>query len=220
MLMRIQRVVAQRIRGLYAGWSNSSEMVRPVCIVLLFLLCEGCARPPAHEPVTLTLLGEWSSRTFTEERQLELQQFTEETGIRVSFIPGPESSWQRVLLWRELLETGAPGPDVYDMDVIWPGTLAEYFLDLKPYFSNEISAQFPATAAAYTVDHKLGPCRIAPTSGFCTIAPIFSDSMDIVSHPGHGMIWRLWQLEFKRASEPRGRKSFGALCGKGRLMKG
>jgi hypothetical protein len=45
-LMRIQRVVAQRIRSLYAGWSNSSEMVRPVCIVLLFLLCEGCARPP------------------------------------------------------------------------------------------------------------------------------------------------------------------------------
>ena len=84
-----------------------------------------------------------------------MQQFTEETGIRVSFIPGPESSWQRVLLWRELLETGAPGPDVYDMDVISPGTLAEYFLDLKPYFSNEISAQFPATAAAYTVDHKL-----------------------------------------------------------------
>ena len=155
MLMRIQSVVAQRIRGLYAGWSNSSEMVRPVCIVLLFLLCEGCARPLAHEPVTLALLGEWSSKTFTEERQLELQQFTQETGIRVILIPGPESSWQRVLLWRELLKTGSQGPDVYDMDVIWPGTLAEYSLDLKPYFGNEIPAQFPATAAAYTVDHKL-----------------------------------------------------------------
>src|SRR6202453_3308682 len=155
MLMRIQRVIAQKIRGLYAGWSNSSEMVGPVCMVLLFLLCEGCALPSAHEPVTITFLGEWSSKTFTETRQLELQQFTRETGIRVIFIPGPESSWQRVLLWRELLETGARGPDVYDMDVIWPGTLAEYFLDLKPYFGNEIAAQFPATAAAYTVDRKL-----------------------------------------------------------------
>lgn len=119
------------------------------------MLCEGCARPPAHEPVTLALLGEWSSKTFTEERQLELQHFTRETGIRVILIPGPESSWQRVLLWRELLKTGAQGPDVYDMDVIWSGTLAEYSLDLKPYFGNEIPAQFPATAAAYTVDHKL-----------------------------------------------------------------
>jgi len=165
MLMRIQSVVAQRIRGLYAGLSNSSEMVRPVCIVLLFLLCEGCARPSAHEPVTLTLLGEWSSKTFTQTRQLELQQFTEETGIRVSFIPGPESSWQRVLLWRELLETGAQGPDVYDMDVIWPGTLAEYFLDLKPYFGSEISAQFPATAAVYTVDHKVVAMAYRPDIG-------------------------------------------------------
>jgi trehalose/maltose transport system substrate-binding protein len=138
-----------------AGWSNSREVVLSFCIVLLFLLCEGCARPSAQEPVTLTLLGEWSSKTFTETRQLELQQFTQATGIRVNFIPGPESSWQRVLLWRELLETGAHGPDVYDMDVIWPGTLAEYFLDLKPYFGKEISAQFPATAAAYTVDQKL-----------------------------------------------------------------
>jgi hypothetical protein len=121
MLMRIQRVVAQRIRALCAGWLKTSEMVRPVCIVLLFLLCEGCARPAAHEPVTLALLGEWSSKTFTEERQQELQQFTRETGIRVILIPGPESSWQRVLLWQELLKTGAQGPDVYDMDVIWSG---------------------------------------------------------------------------------------------------
>ena len=155
MLMKIQRVLAQGIRGLYAGWSSSGKLVRPICIVLLPLLLQGCARPSVHEPLTLTLLGEWSSKTFTETRQLELQQFTRETGIRVSLIPGPESSWQRVLLWRELLETGAQGPDVYDVDVIWPGTLAEYFLDLKPYFGNEISAQFPATAAGYTVDHKL-----------------------------------------------------------------
>jgi len=130
-------------------------MVCPVCAVFLLLLCEGCARPAAQEPVTLTLLGEWSSKTFTETRQMELQQFTRETGIRVTFIPGPESSWQRVLLWRELLETGARGPDVYDMDVIWPATLAEYFLDLKPYFGSEISAQFPATTAAYTVGENV-----------------------------------------------------------------
>jgi trehalose/maltose transport system substrate-binding protein len=155
MLKRIQRVVAQRSRRLYAGRPNSGETILLVCIVFLLFVCEGCARPPAHEPATLTLLGEWSSKKLTEARQLELQEFTRETGIRVTFIPGPESSWQRVLLWRELLETGAQGPDVYDMDVIWPGALAEYFLDLKPYFGNEISAQFPATAASYTVDHKM-----------------------------------------------------------------
>jgi len=153
--MRIQSVVAQRIRGLYAGWSNSSEMVRPVCIVFFFLLCEGCARPSVHEPVTLTLLEEWSSKTFSEARQQELQQFTRETGIRVSLLPSPDSARQRLALWRELLGTGASGPAVYGIDVIWPGMLAEYFVDLKPYFANEVSLQFPAIAAGYTVDDKL-----------------------------------------------------------------
>src|ERR1700719_1211196 len=155
MPVRIQSVVAQRIRGLYAGWSTSSEMVRPVCIVFLFLLCGGCARPSVHEPVTLTLLEEWSSKTFSDARQRELQQFTRETGIRVRLLPSPDSSRQRLALWKELLETGASGPDVYGIDVIWPGMLAEYFVDLKPYFANEVSLQFPAMAAAYTVDNKL-----------------------------------------------------------------
>jgi hypothetical protein len=48
-----------------------------------------------------------------------------------------------------------PGPDVYGIDVIWAGILNEYFIDLKPYFANEISLQFPEIAASYTVDKKL-----------------------------------------------------------------
>ena len=130
-------------------------MVRPICIVLLSLLLQGCARPSVHEPVTLTLLEEWSNKTFSEARQQELQQFTRETGIRVSLLPSPDSARQRLVLWRELLGTGASGPDVYGIDVIWPGMLAEYFVDLKPYFANEVALQFPAMAAAYTVDNKL-----------------------------------------------------------------
>jgi trehalose/maltose transport system substrate-binding protein len=130
-------------------------MAGPVCIVLLSLLLEGCTRPTVHEPVTLTFLEEWSNKTFSDARQQELQQFTRETKIRVSLLPSPDSARQRLVLWRELLGTGASGPDVYGIDVIWPGMLAEYFVDLKPYFANEVSLQFPAIAAGYTVDNKL-----------------------------------------------------------------
>src|SRR5882724_8815629 len=129
-------------------------MVRPTCIVLLSLLLQGCARPSVHEPVTLTLLEEWSNKTLSEARQQELQQFTRETGIRVTLLPSPDSARQRLVLWRELLGTGASGPDVYGIDVIWPGMLAEYFVDLKPYFANAVTLQFPAMAAAYTVENK------------------------------------------------------------------
>ena len=130
------------------------KMVRPTCIVLLSLLLQGCARPSVHEPVTLTLLEEWSNKTLSEARQQELQQFTRETGIRVTLLPSPDSARQRLVLWRELLGTGASGPDVYGIDVIWPGMLAEYFVDLKPYFANAVTLQFPAMAAAYTVENK------------------------------------------------------------------
>src|SRR5258708_2736519 len=62
---RINRVVVRRICRLYP----SGKMAGPVCIVLLSLLLQGCARPTVHEPVTLTLLDqEWTTRKFTEER--------------------------------------------------------------------------------------------------------------------------------------------------------
>ena len=138
-----------------AGWSNFGKMVRPICIMLLTLLLEGCTRPSVHEPVTLTLLEEWSNKTFGEARQQELQEFTRETGIRVNLLPSPESSQQKLALWKDLLGTGASGPDVYGVDVIWPRILSEYFIDLKPYFANEIPQQFPGLAESYTVDNKL-----------------------------------------------------------------
>jgi trehalose/maltose transport system substrate-binding protein len=155
MLMNIQRVVAQGTRGLYAGWSSSGKLVRPICVVLLSLLLECCTRPSVHEPVTLTLLEEWSNKTFSDARQQELQQFTRETGIQVKLLPSPESARQKIVLWRELLGTGASGPDVYGIDLIWPGMFAEYFVDLNPYFANEASLQFPAITAGFTVDNKL-----------------------------------------------------------------
>jgi trehalose/maltose transport system substrate-binding protein len=132
-----------------------AKMVRPFCMVLLSLLLQGCARPSVHEPVTLTLLEEWTNKTFSEARQRELEQFTQETGIRVNLLPSPESARQKLALWEQLLGTGSSGPDVYGVDVIWPQILNEYFIDLRPYFANEISLQFPVIAATYTVDNKL-----------------------------------------------------------------
>jgi trehalose/maltose transport system substrate-binding protein len=146
------RVLARGIACLHA----SRKTLCPACIVLLSLLLEGCTRPSVHEPVTLTLLDqEWTTKKFTDARQQELQQFTRETGIRVKLLPAPESAREKLALWQDLLEKGASSPDVYGIDVIWPRILDDYFIDLKPYFANEISLHFPAIAAAYTVDNKL-----------------------------------------------------------------
>jgi trehalose/maltose transport system substrate-binding protein len=163
--MKVRKVVAQAMRGLCAEWANSCKVAGTVCIVLLCLLLECCGQPSDHEPVTLTLLDEWPNKTFGEARQQELQEFSRETGIRVSLLPSPESGRQKLVLWRELLGRGASGPDVYAVDVIWPGMLAEYFVDLKPYFTNEVPLQFPAITAAYTVDNKLVAMAYHPDIG-------------------------------------------------------
>ena len=141
------------IRGLHAA--RSGKTAGPLCLVLLALLLEGCTPPSVHEPVTLTLLEEWTNKTFNEGRQQELQQFTRDTGIRVKLLPSPESAREKLALWQELLGTGASGPDVYGIDVIWPGILHDSLLDLRPHFAREMSAQFPAIAASYTVGHKV-----------------------------------------------------------------
>src|SRR5258707_6489580 len=43
--------------------------------------------------------------------------------------------------------------------------LVEYFVDLKPYFANEVDVQFPAIAAGYTVDNKLVAMAYRPDIG-------------------------------------------------------
>jgi trehalose/maltose transport system substrate-binding protein len=164
-MMKPQRRVAHAIVDFSAGWTNSRNMLRPICVVLFSLLLEGCTKPAAHDPVTLTLIEEWTSKSFSEARQQELQQFTRETGIRVNLLPSPESAWKKLALWRELVGTSATGPDVYGLDVIWPGMLADYFVDLKPYFSDEVSREFPTLVSSFTVDNKLVAMAYRPDIG-------------------------------------------------------
>ncbi len=125
-------------------------------IVLLSLLLQGCTRSSKHEPVTLSIVDQqWTTENFHRAELQELEEFTRETGIQVKYLPAPESAGEQLALWRELLASGAGGPDVYGVDVVWPGMLGEYFIDLKPYFADEISAQFPATVKSYMVGDKL-----------------------------------------------------------------
>ena len=155
-MTRQSKLAITRLGYRRCGWfSKSGKIALSICAALFILLLEGCAKPAVHEPVTLTLLEEWSDKTFSDARQQELQQFTLETGVRVNLLPSPDSARERLALWKELLGAGASGPDVYGIDAIWPGMLNDYFIDLKPYFANEISRQFPQIAASYVVDEKL-----------------------------------------------------------------
>ena len=204
MPLTIQRLVAQGIRGRSAAQSHSGKTAGAVCIVLLACLLEGCARPSVHEPVTLTLLEEWTNQTFSEGRQQELEQFTRETGIRVNLLPSPESARDKLVLWQQLLRTGASGPDVYGIDVIWPRILNEYFIDLEPHFANELSLQFPTIAASYTVDSK--PVAI----GYRADIGLLFYRVDLLRQYGYREPPRTWdELEIMAARIQAGERAKG-----------
>lgn len=144
----------------YAGELRLRGMVRALGapgILLLALTFCGCQKA-AQEPVTLTFLDPEWSHDLEVRRPLSaeaLQEFTRETGIMVKHIPGPETAPDQLALTEELLKKGAVTPDVYGVDVIWPGILSDYLIDLKPYFSSELAAQDPVVLANFTVRDRL-----------------------------------------------------------------
>jgi trehalose/maltose transport system substrate-binding protein len=213
----IQSVVA---RGICA-FCASGKIAGPVCLVLLSLAVQDCTRPAVHQPVTLTLLDqEWTSKTFSEGRRQELRQFTRETGIQVKLLPSPEAAREQLALWRELLQRGASDPDVYGLDVIWPGMLAEYFIDLKPYFANELSAHFPAIVTSYTVDDKLVALPHHANIG------LLYYRTDLLRQYGYGAPPRTWdELErmaarIQAGERAKGKKEFWGFVWQGAAAEG
>jgi trehalose/maltose transport system substrate-binding protein len=128
-----------------------------VCL-LIFFVVQACHQTSPSEPVkTLTLIDQaWSSREYQRRLNEELAQFTQQTGIRVEFLPAPETAAEQLATFRKLLEGGAKAPDVYGIDVIWPGVLADNLLDLRAYIpEQEIQAHFPELIANNTVNGRL-----------------------------------------------------------------
>jgi trehalose/maltose transport system substrate-binding protein len=107
-------------------------------------------------PVTVTFLDiELDTPDLQPGLAQDIQEFTRQTGIQVKRLGGPDESLRQLAMWRELLRKGTGTPDVYGIDVIWPGMLSQYFMDLKPYFATELSSEYPVVVSSYTVGDKL-----------------------------------------------------------------
>lgn len=78
----------------------------------------------------------------------------EQTGVNVEVINGPESATDRLALYLQFFGAGSPDVDVIQMDVIWPGILAEHLVDLSPY-AQDIDQYFTRIVENNTVDGML-----------------------------------------------------------------
>ncbi len=76
--------------------------------------------------------------------------------ITVEVLETPDLATDRLGLYLQLFEAQDSSVDVFQIDVIWPGDLAEHLIDLTPYMTEEeIAAHFPAIVENNTVDGKL-----------------------------------------------------------------
>ena len=72
--------------------------------------------------------------------ELELCQegadaWAKETGNKVKLVSTPARANERLALYQQLLAAGSADIDVFQIDVVWPGILANHFIDLKAIYS-------------------------------------------------------------------------------------
>ncbi|HEY6173363.1 MAG TPA: ABC transporter substrate-binding protein [Kofleriaceae bacterium] len=83
------------------------------------------------------------------------EAWASKTGNKVKVVTSPTSSSEKLAVAQQLLGAGAADIDVFSVDVVWPGILGSFFLDLKQYSKGAENEHFPALVANGTLDDKL-----------------------------------------------------------------
>ena len=91
----------------------------------------------------------------TETCKAGAAAWEKKTGNKVKVVSGPTASNEQLALAQQQLGAGASDIDVYNVDVVWPGILGQFFLDLKEYSKGSEKEHFEAIVANNTVEGKL-----------------------------------------------------------------
>jgi len=115
---------------------------------------EPAAEEPASDVELSVFFGSVGDEAGSYGKLIE--QFEDETGIKVTVVQAPQSTTDNLAQQLQFLGAGSADLDVYQIDVIWPGILADHSVDLREYLpAEDIDAHFPAIVENNTVDGKL-----------------------------------------------------------------
>ena len=79
-----------------------------------------------------------------------------ETGNQVRLVSTPNDTNERLALYQQLLSAQSGDIDVFQIDVIWPGILADHFIDLNEHIEKDLVDQhFEAIVVNNTIDGRL-----------------------------------------------------------------
>jgi trehalose/maltose transport system substrate-binding protein len=78
------------------------------------------------------------------------------SNITVELVEMPDSATERLALYQQFWEAQSGDIDVYQVDVIWPGIIAEHMVDLNEHLDQEtIDLYFPGMIEGQTIDGRL-----------------------------------------------------------------
>ena len=85
-----------------------------------------------------------------------VKQWENKTGHEVNIVSTPNSSTERLSLYQQILSAQSSDIDVMQIDVVWPGLLANHLLDLGETLGEEAAAgHFETIVANNTIDGRL-----------------------------------------------------------------
>jgi trehalose/maltose transport system substrate-binding protein len=121
---------------------------------MIIVLCTGVS--VAQDKVVVTI----SSGAVGMERELintaAAMYMEAHPNVEVRTLETPDSATDRLGLYLQFFEAKSSEVDIYQIDVIWPGDLAEHLIDLNEYGGAEAAKEhFPAIVENNTVDGKL-----------------------------------------------------------------
>ncbi|HZH52609.1 MAG TPA: ABC transporter substrate-binding protein [Microvirga sp.] len=81
--------------------------------------------------------------------------WAQKTGNTVKIVSTPNSATERLALYQQLFGAGASDIDVFQIDVVWTGTLAQHLLELTPEARGNIDDHLPTMIETSQVGGKL-----------------------------------------------------------------
>lgn len=83
------------------------------------------------------------------------EAWAKKSGNQVEVVSTPNDGSERLALYQQVLSAGSDKIDVFQIDVVWPGLLANHLADLKPFTKGAEKEHFESLIVNNTVKDKL-----------------------------------------------------------------
>jgi trehalose/maltose transport system substrate-binding protein len=132
------------------------KVIKSILVIsLIFVLSAGMSAAQDKVNVTVACGAVGIEKELTDQAADMYMQ--EHPDVEVKVLDTPDLATDRLGLYLQFFEAKSDEVDVYQIDVIWPGDLAEHLVDLYQYegFKDVAKEHFPAIVENNTLDGKL-----------------------------------------------------------------